>query len=245
VSEPSICRPVPALPPAVRILRPGDSGFPAGAALWHAWCEGEGLFEHTPEVSCLGTSAPLVRSTLALFCSGHCPGTRVLETHTLVRRLSIDGPTIVGGFHSPLEKICFETLLLRCVPVVYCPGRRLTARGLPRLWKQAIADQRLLLLSPFVERHRRVDRVLARRRNLFVAAIADQLFIPYARSGGDVVSLARLAHAHGKRVFTFCAPENEELIRGGAEGKTLAELLMWMSPEQAVVPGEGNRPGRP
>ena len=218
--------------PAIRILRPGESGFPAGAAMWHAWCEGEGLFERDPEVSSLGAPALLVRPTLGLVCSGHCPGTLVLETHNLVRRLSIDGPTIVGGFQSPMERTCFETLLLRQVPLVYCPARRLSARGLPAPGKQAIADQRLLLLSPFTQKQRRVDRTLARRRNIFVAAIVDRLFIPYARHGGVVASLARLACAKGKRVFTLCAPDNEELIRGGAEGKTIAELLAMLSPEQ-------------
>jgi hypothetical protein len=142
-----------------------------------------------------------------------------------------------------MEKTCFEALLLRRVPVVYCPGRRLTARGLPLSWKQAIADQRLLLLSPFAQKQRRVDRMLAHRRNLFVAAIADQLFIPYARHGGDVASLARLARAHGKRVFTFRAPENDELMRGGAEGKTLAELLACMSPAEGRCPRGGEEAG--
>jgi hypothetical protein len=143
--------------------------------------------------------------------------------------LPVTSPTIVGGFQSPLEKTCFETLLLRHVPMVHCPGRRLSARGLPLAWKQAIADQRLLLLSPFAESQRRVDRGLARLRNVFVAAIVDRLFIPYARHGGNVASLARVAHAHGKQVLTLADPENEELIRGGAEGKTAAEFLAEVS----------------
>ncbi len=127
--------------------------------------------------------------------------------------------------------------------MVYCPGRRLRARGLPLPWRQAIADQRLLLLSPFAEKQRRVDRALARLRNIFVAAIADQLFIPYARRGGDVASLARLACAHGKRVFTLYSPDNEELMRGGAEGKTVAELLAWLFPGEGGCSGEGERAG--
>lgn len=214
---------------SVRRLRSGDAGFPAGAAMWQTWCEGEGFFESPAELFSLGMPAPLLRPTVGLVCSGNCPGSIVLETYALVRRLPATGPTIVGGFQSPLEKTCFETLLLRSHPMVYCPGRRLSARGLPLAWKEAIADQRLLLLSPFTEKQRRVDRALARMRNILVAAIVDRLFVPYARDGGDVASLARLACAHGKRVLTLCAPANAGLIRGGAEGKTAAEVFMELS----------------
>jgi predicted Rossmann fold nucleotide-binding protein DprA/Smf involved in DNA uptake len=229
VSEHSIHRSMPATLYTVQRLRPGDAGFPAGAAMWRTWCEGEGLFESSAELFSLGMPAPLLRPTVGLICSRNCPGAIVLETYALVRRLPVTGPTIVGGFQSPMEKTCFETLLLRSLPVVYCPGRRLSARGLPLPWKQAMAEQRLVLLSPFAENHRRVDRELARLRNVFVAAIVDRLFVPYARDKGDVASLARLACAHGKRVLTFCAPENGELIRGGAEGKTPAALFTELS----------------
>ncbi len=172
-----------------------------------------------------GDPAPLFRPTLGLICSAHCPGTILLETYRFIRNISADGPTIIGGFHSPMERNCLETLLVHHVPVVYCPGRRLNSRSVPREWRDALTGHRLLLLSPFGDKQKRVDRALARRRNVFVGALAETLFVPYARPGGAVVSLVRLAAGKGKQVVTLADPGNAEIVRQGAVALEVGDLI--------------------
>lgn len=210
---------------ALRCFRPGDPHFPPAAAHWREWCDGEGLFGDAAPLTYIGDPAPLFRPTLGLVCSAHCPGSILLETYRFIRSLAADGPTVIGGFHSPMERNCLETLLVHHVPVVYCPGRRLKTRSVPVAWRGALEERRLLLLSPFGEKQRRVDRMLAQQRNEFVGALAETLCVPYARPGGAVCALVRTALQRGKPVITFADPENSGIIALGAEACDAGELM--------------------
>jgi predicted Rossmann fold nucleotide-binding protein DprA/Smf involved in DNA uptake len=214
----------PHLPP-VRASYPDDPLFPPALRQWRDWYEGATLFGDATMLSYLGDPAPLRRPTLGLICSGHCPGSVLLETYRFVRSLSAEGPTIIGGFHSPMERTCLDTLLVHHVPVVYCPGRRLKASGTPVVWRGAIAESRLLLLSPFSEKQRRVDKSLARLRNAFVGALADTLFVPYARPGGAAASLVSIALQRGKLVLTLDDPGNAAIVKEGVAAVGVEELI--------------------
>ena len=52
----------------------------------------------------LGNSEILHREKPALFCSARCPGDRILQAYDLARKLRDEGTTVIGGFHSPVEK---------------------------------------------------------------------------------------------------------------------------------------------
>jgi predicted Rossmann fold nucleotide-binding protein DprA/Smf involved in DNA uptake len=211
--------------PPLRVAHTGDPLFPPALRQWRDWYEGETLFGDATTLSYLGDPAPLRRPTLGLICSGHCPGSVLLETYRFVRSLYAEGPTIVGGFHSPMERTCLDTLLVHHVPVVYCPGRRLKASGTPVVWRGAIAENRLLLLSPFSEKQRRVDRNLARLRNAFVGALADTLFVPYARPGGAAASLVSIALQRGKEVLTLDDAGNAAMVKEGVVAVGAEELI--------------------
>jgi len=62
-----------------------------------------------------------------------------------------------------------------------------------------------LLLSPFGEKNKRVTAELAAERNRFVAAISDEVLIPYAAPGSKTEALALQAIAKGKPLYTFSA----------------------------------------
>jgi hypothetical protein len=62
---------------------------------------------------------------------------------------------------------------------------------LPPDWKKPLSDGRLLILSCFVERNRRVTASLAVRRNEFVAALANEVWFAHIAPGGE---MERLAH---------------------------------------------------
>jgi hypothetical protein len=83
-----------------------------------------------------------------------------------------------------------QILLRGDAPVILCPARGMLER-LPAQWAIAVAAGRLLLLSPFPARENRVTTDLARRRNEFVATLADKACIAHATPGGQLEKLAR------------------------------------------------------
>lgn len=212
------------------ILKPGDAGYPPCVREWPAWRDPGGLFSSGddapgPVLAAVGQAGILARPSLGLLCSVRCPGNLVLLTYDFAKKTPHDGPSIIGGFHSPMERTCLDTLLARHVPVVYCPGRRLNERGIPRAWDPALAEGRLLVVSPFPDSQRHVTRYLALQRNQFVALLADALFVPFAMRGGSTEGVVRLSLHRGKTVYTLADRENGHLLSLGARGVTPGELL--------------------
>ena len=78
--------------------------------------------------------------------------------------------------------------------------------------KQAIEDNRLLVVSPFEESVKYVTRETAMRRNKVMADLADEIFIAYAQKGGNLEKLIPEFIGMGKRVYTFGVDGNKILI---------------------------------
>lgn len=102
------------------------------------------------------------------------------------------------GFHSPVEKECLRILLRGTQPVIICPARSLTNLRVPGNWKRPLESKRLLLVSPFSGKHRRVTADLAKRRNEFVAAIADRVCFIHVSAGGELEALREQVRQRGK-----------------------------------------------
>src|SRR6266542_3016581 len=134
-------------------------------------------------VSGVGNLEILKRNTLALFCSAKCPGHLIVQTYDLAQKLRHAGVTVIGGFHSPMERQCLAILLRSPHPVIACPARGLPRRMPPEFLKP-LADGRLLVLSPFADTVRRADDETAQERNRFVAALADRILVAYAAQQG-------------------------------------------------------------
>ena len=73
----------------------------------------------------------------------------------------MSGIAIVSGFHSPIEKDCLPILVRGPDPIIIVQGHRLSTSRLPREWQKAINAGRLLLLSPFSKKDKRVTAELA------------------------------------------------------------------------------------
>ena len=142
-----------------------------------------------PSIQTIGDAAILDRSKVALFCSVKCPGKLILDTYDLTKRFRDEGVTVISGFHSPMEKECLTLLLRGEQPIIICPARGLEKMRLPADWKKAVAAGRLLLLSPFPGKARRITADLARQRNLFVAAMADEACFVHTAPGGNLEQL--------------------------------------------------------
>ena len=142
-----------------------------------------------PKLSALGNLDLLALPKTALFCSARCPGKVILPTYDQAAKWRDAGHCVISGFHSPVERECLQILLRGDAPVILCPARAMLAR-LPAQWAIAVAGGRMLILSPFTARENRVTTDLARRRNEFVAAFADEVYIAHATPGGQLANLA-------------------------------------------------------
>ena len=152
-------------------------------------------------VDVLGDPALLRGDKVGLFCSVRCPGDLILRAYDFAKKLRDDGVTVIGGFHSPVEKECLRILLRGTQPVIICPARSLTNMRIPREWQRAIEKGRLLLVSPFAGSQKRATAELAQERNKFVAAVADRVCFIYTTPGGTLESLANELREAGKTVI--------------------------------------------
>ncbi len=170
-----------------------SSGYPAEL---HRYLGGS-----APErVSSIGNTDILNNTKVGLFCSSKCAGNVMMDTYHLAQRLRAEGRTVIGGFHSPMEREWLRTFLQSPYPVIICPVRGLGHLRIKPEWKRPLAERRLLILSPFPPEMKRGAARDGHRRNLFVAALADEVLIAHAAAGSKVVLLAEEIEGWGKPV---------------------------------------------
>jgi len=175
------------------------------------------LGAETPSsVAALGSLEILRTRKLALFCSVRCPGGLILQTYDLALALRESDVAVAGGFHTPMEQECLALLLRGTQPVIICPSRGIAGMRVPAEYRLPVADGRLLLLSPFEGKQRRVTAQMAAIRNRFVAALADEVFVAHAAAGGRTEQLCREVLGWGKPLLTLDRSENAKLVEMGA-----------------------------
>ena len=190
-------------------LNLSDQRYPAALTTY--------LGSRAPEsVSVLGDLEILERKSLALFCSVKCPGNLIVQTYELAQKLRAAGVTVIGGFHSPMERQCLEILLRSPHPVIVCPARGVPKR-VPPEFRRPLEEGRMLLLSPFADDVSRADEESARERNRFVAALADRIFAAYAAPNSHTELFCREIIAWKKPLYTFPCSANENLLALGAK----------------------------
>ena len=170
-----------------------------------------------PETAHLGNLQLLDESLTALFCSNRCPGDLILKTYDLARTMRDAGVPAVGGFQTPMERECLRLLLRGRQSVVVCPARGIDNMRIPRDWRLALDDGRLLVLSPFPATVRRPTAELAARRNDLVASLAAQVFIAHAAPGSKTEAFARHLADAGKPLLTLDSSANANLVEMRAE----------------------------
>jgi predicted Rossmann fold nucleotide-binding protein DprA/Smf involved in DNA uptake len=160
------------------------------------------LFQRMPKTApprlwVIGNRQILEQHKIGLFCSVHCPDEVIASAHRAARKLCDEDATAISGFHSPVEKECLRILLAGKRPLVICAARTLEKMRIPREWKPALENGRLLILSRFERSPRRVDTGSARRRNELVAALSDEVLIIHAEHRGQVEKVRQLVNSWG------------------------------------------------
>jgi len=191
------------------VITPADHGYPPNLKEYLGQTP-------SPPIRAIGNPELLLREKLGLVCSVKIPGRVILQTYEFAKHAPQEGPVMVGGFHSPMERQCLEIFLLREVPLIICLARSIRRVRIPAPWRESLAEGRLLILSVVESRQRRPTKALAQNRNRFVAALSDRILVPYASPGGKTADLVGKAARLGKTLLTFEGPEGKGLGAVGA-----------------------------
>ena len=163
-------------------LSHGDLGYPDRLVRW--------LGVDAPKtVSVVGALAPLSASMSAFLCSKEAPGATILKAFDQAAAWRDTGRCVISGFHSPLERECLDILLRGKQPIIKAAARAIRTAKLPAAQRRALDDGRLTIVSPFSAGETRTTKDSAFSRNLFIAAMADDVVFAYVSPGG---SLSRL-----------------------------------------------------
>lgn len=124
-----------------------------------------------------------------------------------------------------MEDECLRLLLRGKAGVILCHARSIESLRIPSRLKPVLEEGRILLLSPFSSKERRITREFAERRNEFVAALADAILLAHAAPGSKTESFAQRITAWEKPLYTIEVPSNRNLIEQGAKSVELIDLL--------------------
>lgn len=171
----------------------------------------------SPVLYVLGSPGLLLDHALGLICSRRCPGSVLVRMYDLMQALKLQERTVIGGFHSPMERECLELLSRGRGKVVYCPARGLQRMRFSPLIRSMIGSNRMVIVSPFELGVRRSSLALAQTRNRFVGWLSAEVLIAYAAPGSATEQLALELLSLSKPVFTIDDPSNRKLLQLGAQ----------------------------
>ncbi|MGH9425890.1 MAG: hypothetical protein ACRD2L_06235 [Terriglobia bacterium] len=155
--------------------------------------------------------------SVALAASVESPASVADATFHVVRELADAGAAFVGGFHSPLERLCLDQLAAGGYPAIVFLGRTLSGLRIPYGWLRPLREGKLVLVSACTASQKRATRDSVRSRNDCVLALADSVVVPHATVGGKTEALCRQALKAGKAVWTVNHPGNRNLVALGAK----------------------------
>ncbi|MFQ5630261.1 MAG: DNA-processing protein DprA [bacterium] len=150
----------------------------------------------------LGNVELLKLHKIAFLCSRTCPANIILKSYDWAIEQREKGNCIISGFHSQIEKDVFHYLLKGTQPVILTLARGIKKRIEPEI-KNTLAENRLLIVTPFAESVKRITAETARKRNKLMVELADEIIIAYAAKGGNIEKLMQENLQHGKAVSTF------------------------------------------
>ncbi len=132
--------------------------------------------------SCGNTELLKLRKT-AFLCSRKIPASVVLKCYDWAIEQREKGNCVISGFHSKIEKDVLHYLLAGTQPVIMALARGMNEKIDTDL-KAAVDAGRLLIVTPFVNRVKRVSAKTAEKRNRFMFELADEVVIGFAGKGG-------------------------------------------------------------
>ncbi|MBK8549825.1 MAG: DNA-binding protein [Ignavibacteria bacterium] len=151
--------------------------------------------------SYIGNDEILKNHKLAFFCSQKCPPDIILKIYDKAKEWRENKVCVISGFHTPVEKDVLHYLLKGEQPVIICPARSLDDYRIDVDIKEEINNGRVLVISKL--QNRRISKKYSNERNLFIADLADEIFIGYSEPGGTVEKTCEYARTMNKKVYSF------------------------------------------
>ena len=145
----------------------------------------------------------------------------------MARSLRDAGVAVIGGFHSPIEKDCFDLLLSGIQPIIICPARSIEHMRIRTEYRQSLDEGKLLFLSRFNQSQRRPTLKTSHYRNLFVAALSAVAFVAHAGPNSKTESICREILSWQKSIYTFDSDYNKNLLDIGAKPIKPENLSGW------------------
>jgi hypothetical protein len=141
-------------------------------------------------VEYLGNRELLKQNKTAFLCSRTIPASAVLKCYDWAIAQREVGNCIISGFHSQLEKDVFHYLLKGDQPIIIALARGLKEKIEPELIKP-LDEGRILIISPFDKKVKRVTEQTAEIRNKMMIELADNITVGYASEGGNLETLLK------------------------------------------------------
>jgi hypothetical protein len=138
-----------------------------------------------------GNTEILKQHKTAFLCSRKVPASVVLKCYDWAIEQREKGNCIISGFHSQLEKDVLHYLLKGKQPIIIALARGMKEKLEPELQKP-FDEGRLLIISPFDKKVKRVTEQTAATRNKMMIELADSITVGYASAGGQLEKLLKL-----------------------------------------------------
>jgi predicted Rossmann fold nucleotide-binding protein DprA/Smf involved in DNA uptake len=138
----------------------------------------------------IGNTNLLNQPKTAFLCSRKVPASVVLKCYDWAIEQREKGVCVISGFHSQIEKDVLHYLLKGYQPIILGLARGLKDKLEPELEKP-LQEGRLLIISPFEKKIKRVSEQTAVVRNKMMIDLADQITIGYASQGGQLEELLK------------------------------------------------------
>ena len=140
-----------------------------------------------------GNTTLMALPKVGFLSSRKVPPAAVMKCYDWATEMRDQGVCVMGGFQSPLERDVLTFLLQGKQPVIWVLARKLwTPRGVPKAYRAAIEDGRLLIVSPVSQSIRRVDAQSAAVRNRFILESAQRVVFAALDPNGALVRLLNL-----------------------------------------------------
>lgn len=136
----------------------------------------------------LGNSGLLKLKKTAFLCSRQVPASTVLKCYDWAIAQREAGTCIISGFHSTIEKDVLQYLIKGNQPIIVALARGLKEAVEPEL-NSSFKKGRILFVTPFEKKIKRVTAETAFRRNQLMIELADIIVVGYASKGGELEKL--------------------------------------------------------
>ncbi|SEU02602.1 hypothetical protein [Hymenobacter actinosclerus] len=177
------------------------------------------------ELRTLGNPALLALPKTVFLCSRAYPAAVERDTYLWAMEQRQQHRCIASGFHSRLEQTVYNFLRQEPgQPIVYALGRGIQ-HSLAFEHEEDLRLGQLLFITPFEPEVSAVSFETAAIRNLLLADMADDFFIPYVTPGGNLAQLLADTMARDKPLLTLDVPGNAALAHPGARIYQPAGLL--------------------